>query len=56
MVIEDVKSYKVPTANMTGYRCLRCNHTWIPHVKNSVPELCPKCKSARWHTARKKKG
>ena len=37
-----------------GYRCERCGHEWIKRKDTEGdPEICPKCKSARWHTPRK---
>ncbi len=35
-----------------GYRCLRCDHEWIPRLA-SPPRLCPRCKSAYWDTPRR---
>jgi Zn finger protein HypA/HybF involved in hydrogenase expression len=32
------------------YACLRCGHTWYP--SQLVVNICPKCKSALWQTAR----
>jgi uncharacterized protein YbaR (Trm112 family) len=34
-------------------RCLRCDYTWLPRVKN--PCVCPNCHSAFWYRPRKKK-
>jgi predicted Zn-ribbon and HTH transcriptional regulator len=33
---------------MTGYRCERCSHEWLPRNKVK-PVICPKCKSAYWN-------
>jgi len=37
---------------MIELTCLRCGHIWIPRQDN--PERCPKCKSYRWNTKKKK--
>ena len=37
-----------------GYKCLRCNHQWIPRTKVDVrPTTCPKCKSPYWDKKKK---
>jgi len=36
-----------------GYKCQKCNHTWIPRLKGEKPHTCPKCKSVRWDEAKK---
>ena len=35
------------------YKCIRCKHKWIPR-KETVPIICPKCKSPYWNKPRKK--
>ena len=30
-----------------GYRCNKCEHKWIPRLKE-LPKLCPKCHSPCW--------
>jgi len=48
---------------INAFKCLRCNHEWIPRVELSQlegevkdkPRICPKCKSAYWDTERKNK-
>lgn len=37
-----------------GYKCLRCNHEWIPK-KKEYPKVCPNCHSAYWDTPKKNK-
>ena len=45
---------------INAFRCLRCNHEWIPRVELSqlegfikqTPRICPKCKSPYWDTKR----
>lgn len=34
-----------------GYEC-RCGHKWTPR-KDSVPVVCPKCKSPYWNKGAK---
>lgn len=36
---------------ITKYTCERCGHSWLPR-KMTMPEICPKCNSALWHTPR----
>ncbi len=38
---------------LTGYRCERCNHRWVPRDKMSMPIICPKCKSPYWNKPRR---
>lgn len=33
---------------MTALKCLRCNHEWFPQIPNTLPKVCPKCKSYDW--------
>ncbi len=39
---------------LTGYRCERCAHEWIPR-DTAEPKVCPKCKSPYWNTPKKVK-
>ena len=49
---------------INAFRCLRCEHEWIPRVELSQlegalkdkPRICPKCKSAYWDLEKKNKG
>lgn len=34
--------------SVNGFKCERCNYTWIPRSANQRPLICPDCKSARW--------
>jgi hypothetical protein len=40
-----------------GYICERCRHKWIPRGgnQNSLPAVCPKCKSPYWNRVRRNK-
>ncbi len=46
-----------------AFKCLRCEHEWIPRVSmaeltsiiKNKPRICPHCKSAYWDTPRKNK-
>ncbi len=38
---------------LSGFRCERCEHEWVPRDKNEEPRVCPKCKSPYWNTPRK---
>lgn len=49
---------------MWGYRCLRCEHEWVPRgldqepgkkppEPKEEPRVCPKCKSPYWNRPRK---
>ena len=39
-----------------GYRCERCGHQWVKRGDTQGdPEICPSCKSAKWHTPKKPK-
>lgn len=41
---------------VNAFKCLRCNHEWIPRVSleqltgqlKDKPRICPNCKSAYW--------
>ena len=39
------------TKMITGYRCERCGHEWVPREKTHDPRVCPKCKSPYWKKA-----
>lgn len=39
---------------MTGFKCERCNHEWVPRNKEE-PSVCPKCKSPYWNKPRRRK-
>lgn len=43
----------MPKVKLWGYRCLRCEHEWLPRDKSQQPKVCPKCKSPYWDTPRK---
>ena len=48
---------------VNAFKCLRCNHEWIPRVElkqletkvKKKPRICPNCKSAYWDLERKNK-
>ena len=45
---------RVPITVM-GYRCIRCDHEWIPRgTSEEEPSVCPKCKSPYWDRPKKK--
>jgi len=39
---------------LSGYRCERCGHEWLPREKRRDPTVCPKCKSPYWDRKREK--
>ena len=43
----------MPTTNIEGYKCERCNYKWAPRTKGIKPVTCPKCRSAYWDRPRK---
>lgn len=40
------------TIEIPKYKCLRCEHEWIPRSEN-YPRVCPKCMSPYWDKPRK---
>lgn len=38
--------------NLTGWRCGRCTHVWLPRPTTETPAVCPKCKSPYWNRPR----
>ncbi len=40
--------------NLIGHKCYRCDHEWLPHNKDILPKVCPKCKSPYWDKPRKR--
>ncbi len=45
-----------------GFRCLRCEHEWLPRKTlqgddppegDQVPRVCPRCKSPYWNRPRR---
>jgi predicted Zn-ribbon and HTH transcriptional regulator len=41
---------------VTGFRCERCGHEWVPRKEDEEPRVCPKCKSPYWNRPRKDAG
>lgn len=39
---------------LTGWRCERCAHEWVPREKDKNPTVCPSCKSPYWDKPRKR--
>ena len=39
--------------SITGYKCERCAHEWVPRDRVQEPRVCPKCKSPYWNRPRK---
>jgi predicted Zn-ribbon and HTH transcriptional regulator len=37
---------------LSGYRCDRCGHEWVPREKGQHPKVCPRCKSPYWDIPR----
>ena len=37
---------------LTGYRCERCGHEWVPRERPEDPKVCPRCKSPYWDRPR----
>lgn len=33
---------------VSGLKCLRCDHSWIPRKAGVIPLTCPHCHSAYW--------
>lgn len=43
----------MPKITLEGWKCLRCNHVWVPRSKiEELPTICPRCKSPYWNKAR----
>jgi len=40
---------------VSGFRCERCDHEWVPRDINVEPRVCPKCKSPYWNRPRRVK-
>jgi DNA-directed RNA polymerase subunit RPC12/RpoP len=40
---------------LSGFRCERCSHEWLPRDKDQPPRVCPKCKSPYWDKPRKRR-
>lgn len=38
-----------------GWKCLRCDHEWIPKEPGYAPAACPNCKSPYWNRPRRYK-
>jgi hypothetical protein len=32
-------------------KCEKCGHVWLPHIRNSRPIACAKCKSVYWNNS-----
>ncbi|MDI6916413.1 MAG: hypothetical protein QMC80_01300 [Thermoplasmatales archaeon] len=40
---------------LSGYKCERCGHKWVPKKLGNNPRVCPKCKSPYWDVPKKVK-
>jgi hypothetical protein len=40
---------------VSGFRCSRCKHEWVPNSPDKKPKVCPRCKSPYWDRERKVK-
>jgi len=38
---------------LSGLRCDRYGHEWLPREASSEPRVCPKCKIPYWNVPRK---
>ncbi len=60
--MKNLEKYKIKKI-VNAFKCLRCEHEWIPRVELSQlegelkkkPRICPSCKSAYWDLERKEK-
>jgi len=39
---------------LSGFKCERCGHEWLPRNHEDRPRVCPKCKSPYWDKPRKR--
>ena len=39
---------------LSGFKCERCGHEWLPRNHQDHPRVCPKCKSPYWDKPRKR--
>lgn len=39
---------------LSGFKCERCRHEWLPRNHEDNPRVCPKCKSPYWDKPRKR--
>jgi predicted Zn-ribbon and HTH transcriptional regulator len=49
-----VISHIMGIVKLTGYKCERCGHRWVPRQTKKKPRVCPKCKSPYWDIPRKR--
>lgn len=47
-----VETPHVAVVMLSGFRCDRCTHEWLPRNKTAMPVVCPKCKSPYWNKPR----
>ena len=43
----------MPEIMLKGFKCTRCEHTWMPREDHGKPLVCPKCKSPYWDKPKK---
>lgn len=57
----DLVTRPIFTVEVWSFRCLRCEHEWLPRKTmraseslgpSSLPRVCPKCKSPYWDRER----
>lgn len=51
LIMDEQKEYT--TGDLVKmFKCMRCNHQWIPRKLNIIPLTCSKCHSAYWRMPR----
>lgn len=36
---------------MELFKCVKCDHEWLPRVIGRKPVQCPRCKTYKWEAA-----
>ena len=52
MAIEIGGTTHITNTTVHEFKCLRCNHLWLPRKIGAEPQTCPKCHSAYWNLPR----
>ncbi len=51
-LLEGYNLWSMGKVKLTGLRCERCGHVWLPAKPINEIRICPKCKSPYWDRPR----
>jgi len=52
----NLRMLRMARVMLSGFRCERCGHEWVPREKDEEPRVCPRFKSPYWESTRQSEG